>query len=519
MKNRRLISKQAAGRLLESALRHWNQREYGKYLDIMLKAARFDPANSAIQIDLGAAYGFLCEFSAAEQCFERGVALAPGKAEALAMAGLKCRNFNRYDMAERYLARAVEQKGVTSDMLAKLAEMQERMRNLDSAGEMVERALRLDPRSPLAMLVSARLARASNHVEQAEKTVRSFLSRSDSNSWSTRIRGWYELGHILDQQARYDEAMAAFLQAKKMILPHAGALFSAEASVHRQYAEASAALSTEMIDRWRANATEFAKHPQRFATICGHPRSGTTLLEQLLDSHSEVVSAEETMIFFESYLDIRRAVSNESNMAQAMDDAPSSALLKAREHYFSNIRKFVGAPVADRLLIDKNPSLTGLALALLRLIPETKFVIAVRDPRDVCLSCFMQPLPLNQVSSHFLTLENTASEYAALMGFWQAVASHLPGDSQYLEVRYEDLVKDVESVTRRVVAFLGLDWEPEILRFHERARQKLIRSPTYTEVARPITSGAVGRWKNYAKYMAPSIETLDPFIRAYGYKP
>ncbi|MDB5173474.1 MAG: hypothetical protein JWN51_2247, partial [Phycisphaerales bacterium] len=133
-----------------------------------------------------------------------------------------------------------------------------------------------------------------------------------------------------------------------------------------------------------------------------------------------------------------------------------------------------------------------------------------------CLSCFMQPLPLNEVSSIFLSLDGAADEYVSLMGFWRAMAPRLPNPR--LEVRYEDLVNDLGSIARTVLDFLGLSWDERVLKFDEHARRKLVRSPTYAEVARPISKGAVGRWRNYQKYLEPLLEKLEPFVKAFDYE-
>ena len=143
-------------------------------------------------------------------------------------------------------------------------------------------------------------------------------------------------------------------------------------------------------------------------------------------------------------------------------------------------------------------------------------LVALRDPRDVCLSCFMQPLPLGQGSSIFLTLEGAVQEYASVMGLWRAAAPCLAGS--FLEVRYEDLVADLEGVSRRALEFLGAGWDERVLRFNEYARTKLVRSPTYAAVAQPISRGAVGRWRHYQKHLEPWLETLAPLVRAFGYE-
>jgi tetratricopeptide (TPR) repeat protein len=510
------VSKKAIAEMVRRAAQLWQQGQYANYFDAMKKIAEMDPGNDAVAIDIGAAFAMRYDYPAAERWFERAVASAKNKSTALAMIGLQCRNAIRYDLAERYLERAAEAKGATPDTLAKLAEMYERLRRIDKANETVDRALRLDGGNALALLVSARLARSAGRLEEAERITRSFIDRSDEDSWSTRIRGWYELGANLDLQARYGEAMAAFLSAKAMIRPIAGPYITEQRMAQAKLKEATEKITREVLQEWVSDSEVSVSRPCRLAVICGHPRSGTTLLEQILDSHPEVVSAEETAIFFEAAMSLRRRLPSEAGMLETLESASPEVLHKTRDWYLHAMRMFVGSPIGDRLLIDKNPSLTGLIPGLVRVFPETRFIVALRDPRDVCLSCFMQPLPLNSPSSSYLSLEETVTEYVSLMGFWRSMAPRLPNPA--IEVRYEDLVNDVAATARAVLSFLGLDWDERVLRFDEHAKRKLVRSPTYAEVARPISKTAVGRWKNYQEYMEPLLPKLEPFLTAFGYQ-
>ena len=154
--------------------------------------------------------------------------------------------------------------------------------------------------------------------------------------------------------------------------------------------------------------------------------------------------------------------------------------------------------------------------AFIRIFPETKLLIALRDPRDVVLSCFMQNIPLNQVGAAYLSLDSTAEEYTALMGVWQTLAPRMR--NPYLEVRYEDMVEDLESVARKTLDFLGVPWDARVLGFDEHARQKMVRSPTYADVTQPVYKRAMGRWRNYQKYLEPHLDKLEPFVKAFGYE-
>jgi hypothetical protein len=279
--------------------------------------------------------------------------------------------------------------------------------------------------------------------------------------------------------------------------------------------DATEEINADVLSRWSDASTSF-EQPRRLALLCGHPRSGTTLLEQVLDAHPEIVSSEETPIFFETYLTLKRGLPDDARMLSILESATPISLKEARDNYFRFTQALLGKLIGNRILVDKNPSLTTLIPAVIRVFPETKFVVAIRDPRDVCLSFFMQPLPLNISSVSYLTLEGTAEEYAALMGFWRAMAPRMR--NPHIEVRYEDMVQYLESSSRKVLEFLGVAWDPRVLRFDEHARQKLVRSPTYADVTKPVTKAAVGRWRKYQKYLEPLLPKLEPFVRAFGYE-
>jgi hypothetical protein len=351
-------------------------------------------------------------------------------------------------------------------------------------------------------------------LEEAERIIRSFAGKSNPDFW-IHAQCWYELGGILDRQGRYDEAFAAFLQAKALLLPQSARFLAELEIVRKRITTMQTNISEEMLQRWFDNAPTLMP-PRRFALLGGHPRSGTTLLEQVLDSHPEIISVEETEIFHDdAFAPIMNRLPDETPILSFLESAPNDAIQRSRASYFRSAESFLGKPVGDRLLIDKNPSLTFLIPALIRIFPEIKLIIALRDPRDVVLSCFMQPMPLGQGSSAYLTLENTVEEYATMMRLWQTIAPMMK--NCHLEVRYEDMVGDLESVARRTLGFLDIPWDARVLGFDEHARQKIVRSPTYADVTRPVYKRAVGRWRNYQNYLEPHLEKLKPFIKAFSY--
>jgi hypothetical protein len=176
----------------------------------------------------------------------------------------------------------------------------------------------------------------------------------------------------------------------------------------------------------------------------------------------------------------------------------------------------LGEAIGGRLLIDKNPAMTVMIPPMKRVFPELKLVIALRDPRDVVVSCFLRYLPINPVSACFLTLERTVDRYILDMRAWLKMRDLV---SDWVEIRYEDAVADLAREARRAVAALGLPWDDTVLDYRERSQLKRVRSPTYEAVAKPIFQTALGRWRNYERFLAPALDKLAPLVKALGYDP
>src|SRR5262249_22170737 len=144
-----------------------------------------------------------------------------------------------------------------------------------------------------ALIARARLERQAGRLTEAEQILRPLASGADRDS---RVQAGYELGAILDRQGRYDDAMAAFQGSKALLIPDATPHLEAARKVRGQMQELRHTVNPDIFRRWHEAGRELLP-PRRLALLCGHPRSGTTLLEQVLDSHPEITSAEEISIF------------------------------------------------------------------------------------------------------------------------------------------------------------------------------------------------------------------------------
>ena len=117
---------------------------------------------------------------------------------------------------------------------------------------------------------------------------------------------------------------------------------------------------------------------------------------------------------------------------------------------------------------------------------------------------------------HFLALDRTVNFYTQVMGAWLHFRDII--SLSHITVRYEDTVQNFEFEAKRLIDYLGLDWEPDILQFHQGAKERVIATPSYVAVTEPVHTRAIGRWKNYHKQFAPLLPKLEPFLREFGYE-
>jgi hypothetical protein len=251
--------------------------------------------------------------------------------------------------------------------------------------------------------------------------------------------------------------------------------------------------------------------------MAGFPRAGTTLLEQILSTHPAVIGTDETGVLATQFRDplVFGAASAEAVIAE-LDALEPEDLAAGREEYFRCTEDVLGEAAGSRLLIEKEPLLTADLALPLRLFPEARILMPLRDPRDVVLSFYFTIVPLAPNSVAAATLDDSCRYFAEVMRHWLWLRDRLD-PARWAESRYEDLLADPEGRTRRLVDFLGIGWQPELLAHHRGAR-RAVGTPTYDDVARPLYTRSLERWRNYEPWLEPHLHSLRPLMDAFGYR-
>ena len=499
---------------VEAAKALWARRKFDEALAQFCRAVDRHPNSDIVLIDAARAFGLRYDFARAEELIGRMLRLQGSRPQIQCLCGETYRMIGRFRQAAECFERAVASGPRVPRARVELAEMYERLHELDCAVQQARGALACDRRFARAALVVARVHRRRRETEKAEAVLRDQLKIPPPVA-ETHAALWGELGLVFDQAGQFDQAYEAAVAGKRIWQASEEEALRQSQIIRRQSERMLAAITAEHFERWREGLKDV--EPLSVALLTGHPRSGTTLVEQALDSHPGLVSSDERPVFADEILPALGAGfdPDEHAMPAMLDGAPDERVIHERGRYIDIMEALLGEPIGRRVHLDKNPELTLLVPAVLRVFPELKTVVAVRDPRDVVVSCFMRSLPLNSVTVNYLTLERTAEKYALMMGGWLKLRA-LVG-APWIEVRYEDTIADMEFQVRRLLDFFDLPWDEAVLRFHEHARGKHVRSPSYENVATPIYRTAVGRWRNYAKYLEPTLEKLEPFITAFGY--
>lgn len=503
-------------------------------LESFRSAARLQPDNAETHYLLGNSLKELCAYTDADASYARALELQPDLLQALSNRGAVLIALGRVGLAEQCLQRANALHPGLPQVLCNIALLHNAQGHYEEALGYCQEALHCQPDFLDAITLSADLYEKNNNIAAAKHWVDRGLAL-DVDHPSLHMT----LARIARREGRTDEAIER-LESLRAVLPEAaqhdtllllGQLYDKKKDTHRAFQylvdgnrlKAQAMLSSveeserylqhieDMRARFRAeSATAWQLFPDDDFTdnpifLFGFPRSGTTLLEQVLDSHPGLQAIPEKP----TVAAVARALGDRSLAALTLADI--NALRKV---FFEAVARYVQRQ-PGLLVVDKMPLNTVEVQLIWRLFPNAKCILAIRHPCDACFSCFMQNFVINNAMSTFFTLEKTAQAYSNVMSLWQEYIDVLPVN--YHRIRYEDLVTDPMGETQRLLDFLGLGWDEAVLRHHEHARNRRISTPSYHQVTQPIYQDAKYRWQRYADYLQPILPVLQPYIDYFGY--
>ena len=481
-------------------------------------ALQLDSRNVATRNNLGAALCELGRYKEAEEQFRRAIHIRAGDPTAHSNLGTVLRWTGRMTESEMPLRRAVKLKPVYVDAQISLGTTLFLLGRLRDARDLFEKALKIAPRDVNALVGLGQIAGAEGHIVEAETLFKRALEvdAKTPSAWAGLVmlrkmtssdRDWLKgaeetaasalapveeanircaIGKYYDDVGDFPRAFRSY-QRGNALRKMAAETYDRDA--HTQQVDDLIRVCTSEALGARAGAS----NSERPVFVVGMMRSGTSLVEQIIASHPAAKGAGELQFWHEA---VRK------HAATLRHELPSEPL---RRKLAAAYLRDLASHSADALRVVDKATVNSDYLGLIHSVfPNARMVYLRRDPIDSCLSCYFQPFSaaLN-FTMDLSDLAHYYREHQRLMAHWRSV---LPSET-LLDVPYAALVADQETWTRRIVDFLGLEWDERCLDFHRTDRAVLTAS--YWQVRQKIYKSSVGRWRNYQEFIGPLLALSD----------
>ena len=495
-------------------LRAWWHEQHGRsaqaLADLQL-ALSLDASDLKVRNPLGVLLGRLGRWNEALALMEETARMAPDQAEAWFNLGWAREFTGELQEARRCFEQAASLDPSFAAPFAHLASLAYRRSDWTAAEDLAGKALAIEPEQPVALTALAMTALAQRDLAATERRLAQLgdLSRLEPTEAALAQTA---LGDLRDAQGRHAEAFAAYAARNARKFREAAPWFDRAGNTATDYVNWLAAYfaKTQWAPPPAGTAPDNRDGAIGHVFLVGFPRSGTTLLENVLASHSRIAALDERDTLGDAAMAF---LSGEEGRAKLAHISPSE-IEAHRALYWQRVRRF-GADVKGKVFVDKYP-LSSIKLALVaKLFPEAKILFALRDPRDVLFSCFRRSFSLNPSMFELLDLERGARLYAAVMTLSMLYREKL--GLAWHTLRYESLVEDFEGEMRRVCDFIGLEWDARMQDFAALSRDRAIKTPSSTQVVRGLYREGAGQWRPYASQLAPAIAILEPWVHRFGY--
>jgi len=445
----------------------------------LLDIENIQPGQTHIQLELASVYQRFGWLDKMEQACRRAAALDPG-------------NPGIYETWAKY---------------------EEGRHQLDRAEELLEKAVSLG--FPTHNLLSARIARRRKNWQQAMFELQKI--DPEKLEGEDQYKFFYDKGYVLDKLGDFDAAWDAFSAgAKKRIQIDKVIFNSSEQQIYMD--RMLAYFSKTRLDRFGKLAANqsLPVGSAKPIFIVGFPRSGTTLIEQMLCSHPKISAGDELPYIREIGLKFCEDTNKNVPWPECLDEYSESELTERlgemRQFYIGQVSNLRVVDMQRDYFTDKMP-LNLVSLPLIHLLfPNSPIIHIVRNPIDSCISNFFSCF--GNSNQHALNIENAAEYFRMTFEYACNICERIDG-LNYLQIRYEDLVTDTERNLRKVIEFIGVPWDDACLDF--KSSKRISRTISYDQVTQGIYRSSVERYRHYQKHLAKVFNILRPILQQCGY--
>lgn len=446
--------------------------------------------NATLLCNVGHSLVRIGAFEDAAIAYQRAATVDEKNVQALCGLGYVSRFKGNHADAVQFYRRALILQPGYAEARSGIAAALERSGDFDGALHALEPALSDFTPDIHALVIFARICRRYGRQAEAIQLLTQALERPNVPR-DMELEARFALGRLHDDQGAYEEAFENYQFANQLKQT------TFDPIQHRRGVDRLIRAFSASFMQGAPRASNTSEVP---IFIVGMPRSGTSLVEQILVSHPAVSGAGELQAMPLLVTELERLAGPLAPYPESIRDVRGQTLQVLADRYLSVLRSL--SPDAARVT-DKLPG-NWWNLGLIELLfPRARIVHVERDARDACLSCYFQNFAVGH--NYAFNLAHVGSffrDYSAAMRHWQSVL-RVPT----LSVRYEDLVTDLEAQSRRLVAFCGLDWDPRCALPHK--TERTVNTASYYQVRRPVYTSSIGRWKHYDRHLRPLMDVLE----------
>ena len=497
-------------KLKQQAWHSYQSGELAKAGELCREICASGRADDSIWCLQAAIHGQLRQYAEAKHCAEQAIRIAATNDTAYNLLGDVLVALKEPGKAIDAYLRAIHINPENTCVRCSLCKVLVFRRELDMARKVVSEVLAYQPEHPEAnyyvAMLDGRLGRPDLAKARLMQLLRQQLPPRE------RILVLHEMGMLLESSGDYVESFDYYKKAQDFFSAEYsrksgdGAIFD---SIYRQ----RGALTSNSCSTWMRVQPDSRRPDPIF--LIGFPRSGTTLLEQILSSHSSIAATDEANLLNMVIDAMPVPLVNSANYPYNLHLLRQRDISVLRSCYWKNAGNYIAAKQGAGYLLDKLP-LNIIHIPLInRLFPKARIIFALRDPRDVCLSCYTTIFDANPAMNNFSDMEKTAKLYTAIMDLWEYYQDRLAIDKTV--VRYEELIINPDTVTNDLIQFLGLPWEASMLEFYAEKNKRYVTTPSFEGVFKPIHGRSIGRWKKYAQFLPQMLQLLEPYVQRFGY--
>lgn len=455
------------------------------------EAARLQPDSAEVQFNMGNLHHGQRELDEAEDCYRKAVQLRPGWIRAHLALGRILLLKGEVDRAIGICRKAHDIDPANNEVVAMEAGILEQVGNLDGALLRLQPLIESGTSDASALITYAKLA---SHLENHSEVIALLEDKLKSISYDVEDarRLQFVLADTYDAINKYDHAFKHYQSGNVLKLGR----FNPD-----EWSRSVDTIINNFSKDFLGLAGNATNKPRLPVFIVGMPRTGSTLLEQVLSRHSRIYGAGELPDIKNIALSLPELLDSNVQYPECLDSLNQTVIDRvANDH----LKRLAGLSGGALRVIDKMPG-NYLHLGLIQILfPGATILHTQRDPIDTCFSCFTRDLGGGASFSADLTsLGGFYKGYKRLMEHWQDVLQ-----IKILNVRYEELIEDHGMVVRAIIDSCGLEWENQCL--DHMGGNRVVATPSYDQVRKPLYKSSIGKWKHYEAHLGPLIESLEP---------